>query len=384
MSPALAGMQPGVAQGLKMASTQQTLIDDLEHVIADKNIGDRAAMLRRVTDLFVVASGKLSDEQVALFDDVMGRLLEEIESSARAAFGHILATISDAPPNVIRKLALDDAIDVAGPILAHSGQVDELTLVEGAKTKSQAHLLAISRRKTLAESVTDILVERGDQQVVLSAAGNLGAAFSEFGYSTLVQRSSSDDDLAACIWTRPEIPRQHLLKLFAEASESVKLELTSKDPRKASVILEIVAQASLQIQTRAREKSAGYAAALAQVQSLHAAGGLSKPQLAEFARAGKFDEAVIALSLICELPISLVERAFVDDRSEQIIVIAKAFDLSWETVKAILLLQDKVKADSKRKLDQHFETFARLHVDTAKKAIQFYRLRERATTPLPH
>lgn len=367
-----------------MASAQQTLIDDLEHVIADKNIGDRAAMLRRVTDLFVVASGQLSDEQVALFDDVMGRLLEEIEISARAAFGHILAIVPDAPPNVIRMLALDDAIDVAGPILAHSGQVDDLTLVESAKTKSQAHLLAISRRKTLAEAVTDILVERGEQHVALSTAGNLGAIFSEFGYSTLVQRSLSDGELAACIWARPEIPRQHLLKLFADASESVKLELTSKDPGKASVILEIVAQASHQIQTRAREKSAGYAAALAHVQSLHALGGLGEAQLAEFARAGKFDETSIALSFICKLPIALVERAFVDERSEQIIVIAKAFGLSWETVKAILLLQDKVKNDSKRKLDQHFETFTRLQVETAKKAIQFYRLRERATSPPPH
>ena len=367
-----------------MANVQQTLIDDLEHVIADRNIGDRAAMLRRITDLFIVASGKLSDEQLALFDDVMSRLLEEIEVSARAAFGHILATVPGAPPNVVRRLALDDEIDVAGPILAQSGQVDEVTLVEGAKTKSQAHLLAISRRKTLAESVTDILVERGDQEVVLSAAGNLGASFSEFGYSTLVQRSSSDIDLAVCIWSRPEIPRQHLLKLFADASESVKRELTSRDPSKASVILEIVARASLQIQTRAREKSPGYAAALAHVQSLHTSGGLGEPQLAEFVHAGKFDEAAIALSLICKLPIALVERAFVDERSEQIIVIAKAFELSWETTKGILLLQDNIKNDPKRKMDQHYETFMRLQVDTAKKAIQFYRLRERATTPQSH
>jgi uncharacterized protein (DUF2336 family) len=367
-----------------MASAQNTLIDDLEHVIAEKNIGDRAAMLRRVADLFVVASGKLSYEQVALFDDVMGRLLEEIEISARAAFGHVLATIPDAPPRVVRMLALDDAIDVAGSILSYSEQVDDLTLVEGAKTKSQAHLLAITRRKLLVESVTDILVERGDQQVVMSAAGNPGAAFSEFGYSTLVHRSSGDDDLAACIWSRPEIPRQHLLRLFCDASESVKLKLTSKDPRKASVILEIVAQASHQIQTRAREKSANYAAAHAYVQSLYASGGLGEVQLAEFAGAVKFDETTVALSLMCDLPIGLVERMFVDERSEQIIVIAKATGLSWDTVKAILLLQAKTKNGLTPKLDQSFESFTRLKVETATKAIQFYRLRERAMTSRMH
>ena len=367
-----------------MASAQQNLIDELEGVIADDDIGHRAAIFRRVTDLFLSTSGKLSDEQIALFDDVMSRLVEEIETSARATFGHVLATLADAPPKVVRRLALDDSIDVAGPILAHSGQLDEMTLVESAKTKSQAHLLAISQRKVLAESVTDVLVERGDQQVALSAAGNPGAAFSEFGYSTLVQRSSNDDDLAARIWSRPEIPRQHLLKLFAAASESVKHKLTSADPRKANFILEIVAQASHQIQTRAREKSAGFAAAHAHVQSLHVAGGLGEPQLAEFSGAGKFDETVVALSIMCDLPISLIERAFVPDQPDQIIVIAKAIGLSWATTKAIVLLQAGTKSGSTHKFDQHFETFTRLKAETAKKAIQFYRLRERAVTPRLH
>ena len=365
-------------------NTQQALVDDLEHIIAGKNIGDRAAMLRRVTDLFVLASGKLSNEQVALFDDVMGRLLEEIDTSAKGTFGQVLATVPDAPPKAVRRLALDDAIDVAGPILAYSGQVDEATLVEGAKTKSQWHLLAISRRKTLAESVTDVLVERGDRQVALSTAENSGAAFSEFGYSRLVQRSSTDDRLAACVWSRPEIPRQHLLKLFADASESVRLKLTKADPRKANVILEIVAQASHQIQTQAREKSADYAAALARVKLLQASGGVSESHVAEFARAGKFDETIVALSCVCDLPVALIERAFVDERSEQVIVIAKAFSLSWETVKAILLLQDKVKNGGRHEFHKQFETFARLKVETAKKAIQFYRLRERATAPRLH
>ncbi|MGD0024041.1 MAG: DUF2336 domain-containing protein [Xanthobacteraceae bacterium] len=231
--------------------------------------------------------------------------------------------------------------------------------------------------------MTDILVERGNQQVVLSTAGNPGAAFSEFGYSTLVQRSSSDDQLAACIWSRPEIPRQHLLKLFADASEAVKIELTNKDPRKAGLIMEIVAQATNQIQARTRERSASHAAAHAYVQSLHDAGKLDETQLAEFARAEKFDETIVALSMICDLPVGLIERAFVDDRSEQIIVLAKAAGLSWETSKAILLLQAKTNNASRHKFDQHFATFVQLKAETAKKAIQFYRMRERARMPRP-
>jgi uncharacterized protein (DUF2336 family) len=250
--------------------------------------------------------------------------------------------------------------------------------VESAETKSQAHLLAISYRKILAEPVTDILVERGDKQVVLSTAGNSGAVFSECGYATLVRRSSNDSDLAVCVWSRPEIPRQHLLKLFGGASEAVKRELTKEDPRKAGLIREVVAIAMNKIQSRARDKSAGFAAAHAYVQLLYDADTLGEPQLADLARSGKFDETIVALSIICDLPVGLIERAFAEEQSEQIIVMAKANGLSWDTTKAILLLQPEIQNGSKHELDRHFETFVRIKTGTAKKAIDFYRMRSRA------
>ena len=357
---------------------QENLIDQLEDALARSDIGRRAETLRRVTDLFVSGSGKFSGEQIALFDDVMSRLLEQIEVSARAAFGKRLAMIPDAPLRVIRGLALDDEIEVAGPVLAHSERLDDPILVESARTKSQDHLLAISRRKTLAEPVTDVLVERGNREVAVSTAGNMGARFSDFGYSTLVQRAQSDGGLALSVWSRPEIPRQHLLALFAQASESVRAKLEAADPTKAGVLRDVVAQASDRIQTETRERSALYGTARAHVLSLHQSGRLDETQLADFARGGKFDETPIALSILANLPIGLVERAITNQRTEQVLVLAKATGLGWETTKEILLLQAGTSGSSTLEIDQCCASFARLQPDTAKKAIHFYRLRERA------
>ena len=354
-----------------------SLIDELEDVIAGNDIGHRAKMLRRVTDLFATTSGRLSDEQMDLFDEVMNRLIDEIDVAACAAFGDTLATLPNAPKKIVHRLALEDAISVAGPILSHCPSVSERTLLESAGTQSQAHLFAISLRRMLSESVTDILVERGNREVVLSAAGNPGAAFSEFGYSTLVERSARNDELAVRTWLRPEIPRQHLLKLFADASDSVKQTLTRKDPSKAALIADTIARASNRIQARTRRDSARHAAAHAFVRSLHDAGELSESRLTEFARDRHFDEAVIALSYIGDLPLNLVEQAFVHKRPEQIIVLAKANEMSWETTKALLMLHDAAH-DSAWKRDRAFETFTRLKTETAKKAVGFYRLRERA------
>jgi uncharacterized protein (DUF2336 family) len=362
-------------------SAQQSLIDELEAAIVDRSIGSRADILRRVTDLFVGGSDRFDGEQRALFDDVMGRLVDEIDKSARVAFGERLATLAHAPLKVCCRLALDDSIEVAGPLLARSEQINDETLIAGAKTKSQEHLLAISQRALLSEQVTDALVEYGDRQVVINVAGNSGARFSEFGYSTLVTRSENDDELALKVWQRPGIPREHLLVLFSTASVAVRSKLESVDPRQAALVGEMVKRATDQIQKEGRESSADFAAAQLCVEELYRTGALTEDCVREFAEAESFDEIAVALSLLCDLPIGAIERALVHDHSDQTLVLAKSIGLSWRTTKALLTMQAASRGSALRDIDQSHAAFTKLKPDTAKTAIKFYRLREQAAKP---
>jgi uncharacterized protein (DUF2336 family) len=353
------------------------LIEELEAAIAHKDIGERAEMFRRVTDLFAVGSAGFESEQVELFDDVMGRLVGGVEVSVRADAAERLAAIANAPPMIIRTLALDESIDVAGPILSRSDQIDEYTLIISAKTRGQEHLLAISRRRSLSEAVTDVLVERGDRDVAVSVAANHGAKFSETGYATLVKRSEHDEELAIRVWLRPEVPRQQLLKLLAAASGAVLRRLEAADRRKANLFNDMIAEARDRIETQVRQLSPAYVAARSQLQALQQEGRLGLQLVVEFAQARKFDETTIALSLLCDLPIELVERAIVHDRSEQILVLCKAIGLDWDGTKAILQMQ--AETGCRHDFEQCFASFAKLQPDTARKAVKFYRLRDEAT-----
>ena len=354
------------------------LIYQLEDILASKYVSRRVEILERVTDLFVVGSGKFSEEHVELFDHVMGKLLENAESAARAQFGSRLALLPDAPPKVIRELALDDSIAVAGPVLRQSDRVDEKMLIETAMTKSQSHLLAISGRKALAEAVTDVLVERGDATVVTSTAKNDGARFSDNGLSTLVQKASDDGDLALSVWLRPDIPRENLVKLFVDASEAVKGQLITADPQQAELIKTAVAEASDQIQSKARAAFDDFAQAKDHVSSLYASGQLTEVQLHAYANERSFDKVTVAMSLMCDLPLQLVERAFVQNKPEQILILAKAIDLSWVTTVTLLLLQAGVSGGARPQLDQCFASFSRLQSKTAQATLQTLRSKENA------
>jgi uncharacterized protein (DUF2336 family) len=342
------------------------------------SVGRRAEALRRVTDLFMSGTGSFSQTQLKLFDDVMTRLAEGLEVAARAAFGSRLATAVDAPTKVIRLLAFDEAIEVAGPVLTRSDRVSDAMLVENASTMSQDHLFAISKRTRISEVVTDVLVERGNAAVVSSTAGNGGSRFSQRGFSQLVEKSLQDTRLAFCLWSRPDVPRQELMNLFQRVSEDVRTEFEAARPREAEQIRAAIAAAADRIQTIVRVGSAEHRSASDEVTLLHAEGKLDEPRVLRFATAKDFDRTAVALALVLELPINLVERSLVQKRFEQLLVFAKAADFSWETAKALLLLKAGHGDLATSDLDQCFATFSRMQQKTATTALQFYRLRERA------
>src|SRR5271168_597096 len=165
----------------------KSLIADLEDAIQSGSKDRRVETLRRITDLFVADADRLSDQQIDVFDDVLGHLIKRIEAKALAELSRRLAPINNAPIDVVRRLARDDNIVVAEPILAASARLSDNDLIDIAKTKTQAHLLAISARPQIGEAVTDALLQRGDRDVFHKLAGNSGASFSQHGFETLVR-----------------------------------------------------------------------------------------------------------------------------------------------------------------------------------------------------
>ena len=189
----------------KSAATSENLLDELQATLAHGTVARRVETLRRVTDLFINGAVDFSDEQIALFDDVFQCLIEHIETSAKALLANRLAPIdtraaADHPRAGVRR---SDRGRRPRCCRSRSGSTTK-TLIETARSKSQAHLMAISTRRVLSGAVTDVLVLRGNDEVVQNTVNNPGAEFSERGFTRLVNRAEGDDDLATCIGLRPD------------------------------------------------------------------------------------------------------------------------------------------------------------------------------------
>ncbi|MGH6771676.1 MAG: DUF2336 domain-containing protein [Xanthobacteraceae bacterium] len=350
-----------------------SLIPELEEVIQHGTAERRTQTLQRITTLFLNGADQFNEHHVGLFDEVFSRLIAEIEAKARAELSSRLAPVGNAPVEVVRRLAKDDDIAVAGPVIEQSRRLPESDLIEIARTKSQAHLLAISGRTGIAEAVTDELVQRGDRQVMCRVADNRDARLSERGFSTLVTRAEEDGVLAEKVVTRPDIPPRLFRDLLLKATEVVQQRLLAcAEPETRAEIQRVLAKVSKEVGATG---SRDYAAAQQKIGLLHQQGKLNETVLVDFAKSGRYEETVAALSKICAVPIDVVDRLMAGDRPDPVLILCKSAGWEWPTVRAIIMARAGSKGTSTQGLDSAFSNFERLSPATAQRVMRFWQAR---------
>jgi uncharacterized protein (DUF2336 family) len=292
-----------------------SLAEELEAVVASGSAARRSDILGRVTDLFVYDAARYSPDQVRLFGDVMARLARGMGTEARARLAERLAPIGSAPVNVVQMFALDDDANVAGPVLVQSERLSERDLLLIAGSKGQLHLMALAHRDRLSQRVTDMLIARGDHAVLGTLVRNRGARFSAAGWRRLHERTRTNEALTAELARRSE----------EEADEQ------SRNGGEAEVY--------------------------------------------RHARDGKLVETAAALANLSGIPRDAVERALLNQRADVVLVIAKAVGLSSITTEALVRLRSADSGMSAEDVAQALAKFNRLPRDSARRVLNFFRIR---------
>jgi len=202
-----------------------SLIPGLGEIIRNGDSKRRAEALRRIADLFFEDATKLRPHHIEMFDEILLELVVHAELIARAELAERLSPFANAPRVLVGRLAREDEILVAGPVLRRSPVLGEEDLLEIARLKGQGHLLAMSERRALSPDLTDVIVSRGDREVVRRTAGNHGAIFSESGYGELIRRAAQDGVLTLAVGQRDDLSDRRLKQLLAGSLDVIRRRL---------------------------------------------------------------------------------------------------------------------------------------------------------------
>src|SRR6185295_15476299 len=184
-------------------------------------------------------------EHVELFDGVLVGLVPHTETTVRADIAERLSSVANAPRNLVGQLAREDEIAIAGPLLRRSPVIDEQALIEIARDKGQEHLMAMTERPALSPDLTDVIIGRGDREVVRRTAGNAGASFSQSGYANLIRRAGQDGVLTLTVGQRDDLTSEQLKELLAGSIDVVRRRLLEVvKPERQTAIRQAMADVS--------------------------------------------------------------------------------------------------------------------------------------------
>lgn len=355
-----------------MSTSLRSLIPSLEVAIADGDANKRVAMLRSVTTLFVAQASRLNEEQVAAFDAVIVRLAQDMEAQVRAALSGQIADLPNAPRRVLRDLAFDQSLAVAGPVLGRSGRLHEDDLVEIAESRGQRHLMAIAKRKSLGERITDILVVRGDNDVVRSVARNDGAVFSSKSCTELVHRAGEDIELRATLQARTDIPAVLRAQLIAHARERTQAALSEEFGAMAD-------DATAKIARTMAQRDDTLLAAEVAVSTQARKGDLDEAKLAYWLDTGRETEALVGLARLAGVPSHMAIQAYHAETYEPLMFLVRSVKFGWRLMK--IFMKAKTGRDPRPEVMQGIiEAFQALTVQTARRVVRFAATRDSANT----
>lgn len=353
-----------------------SLIPGLDDIVKRGDPRRRGEIARAISELFFHDSARLRPDLIALFDDLLIDLVPHAELASRVDLAERFSLLDNAPPHLVNQLARENEIMVAGPVLRQSPVLDEAALVEIARLKGQGHLLAMTARPALPVVVTDVLVERGDRDVVRRTAANAGAVFSPGSYSELIKRAAKDGVLTLKIGQREDLSGESLKELLNGTLDVIR--------RRLATVVSPARQAEIKRAMIAIEEGAqpsgprrDFSAAQHTVLALHRGGHLGESALLGFAKASKYEESVASLSAMAGVRIPVLDRLLAGDRYDPILILGRALNLGWPTVRALILMwcgPSRTLADAD--VEQARVNFTRLMPATAERVVKFWRGRQ--------
>jgi uncharacterized protein (DUF2336 family) len=350
-------------------------LESLARLAKEASPEGRQELLREVTDMFLVTPDALTPTEIDYFGDIMGRLVFEMEMAVRQHLAETLSTVGAAPPDLVNRLA-NDAIEVARPVLSKSGVLKDTDLLEIIRKCGQEHLLAVSKRETVSETVADALVEKGDDAVLGALAGNAGATISRGAMEKMVERSENSEVLQAPLVHRGDLPPDLMKKMFGFVSDALRQHILSTFAGlNESQVDELMSEAESWY--GAGPMKGEMTPAEKFIQRKEQLNQLNPAMLVKLIREGKMAEFIAGLARLGRIDMSVARQTATETSGEKLAVVCKALEIDNDVFAELVGLTDPKKLRSADDRAALIGVYRRITAESAQRAMRFLRTRQK-------
>lgn len=186
-----------------------------------KDRASREEIYLAVASLYRIQGAELNGRERDLMREILRRLTRDVEMAVRIALAQRLADDITAPHDLIL-LLVDDAIEVARPLILRSPVLSERDMLRVIEKSSVGHQEAVAGRPHIGMPVTDELAKSQSESVLVALVRNATAKISDAAYHALVERSRAITGLQEPLLKRTDLPVALAHRMSAWVSDALK------------------------------------------------------------------------------------------------------------------------------------------------------------------
>jgi len=354
--------------------TPPAKLQELIDLAGEPSSARRRELLREVTDLFFIAPDTHGARELSLFDDVLLALSTEMETEVQAELAGRMADAEKPPRALLRTLAAAP-IAVADPLLRRSTALTEDDLLHVASTQGQAHLRAISGRTEVSRAVSEVIVDRGDDQTLHTLLRNERADLSRAASEKAVSRAADNPALHAAVVERQALPVDLLNEMYFVVEARLREQITTRNAAIDPAALDAaLAAGRKRMAARDGALPKDFAESEAHIRTLKARNGITPSTLVSLLRSGERTRFLVALCELSEIDFHTARRIVERKDLDALAIVCKAadFDRALFLTFAVLILDP---GKGMAKAEEYGRLYADLPKDAALRTMRFWKMR---------
>jgi hypothetical protein len=348
-----------------------SMYPELRALVWETSPEKRIELLRQVSANYLEpVEDRLETEKyqlVEIIDKIVGSIAKDQKLK--------LVEHCDVHAALARRLANDDDAEVACPVIRRSELLSDEDLAPLARTASQAHLSAIAGRREVSGTVSDVLIDRGNRQVVHVLTGNAGARLTSSGLDRLVEKADQDMDLCNLLVDRPDLSQATVDRLLPLASAALVIRMAERGfAIDGPLAPEVVGEVRQRFAAALRERRRHVYATRDLIDAVQS-GQLS---IDEGVWTLVTEERLVDIATLLSASVGLDRnRLFAliaHEKTPSLLIVFRAADLAWHTAAGVLKLIRK-KRGSRADVEKLRAEYEAVDVTTAQRSLRFFNAR---------
>ena len=357
-----------------------THLRDLIDLAKEPSSERRRDLLRSVTSLFLERPADYTEEERQHFSEILGTVARSMETEVRMELARRLATIAEAPRELVIQLAHDDEVSVAAPILENSAALTQEDLLDIIERCGNAHRAVVATRPDVDETISDALVDHGNDEVVGVLMGNKAACISPKTIEKVAVRATGNEDLQAPLISREDLPADVMHEMYWAVSEKLRARILE---RSAELDPEVVDKVLVQMERKVLKGSKSNERERSQAEEFIdrkiATRELSEALLVELVRTNRLEELACGFAHLVKVDAATAERILHDPSGEALAIACKAMRFDRSTFSTLALLAPSEKRRGLESTRELLDLYEQMPPDVALRAMRFWRVRCQST-----